>query len=362
MERQTILKEVGTSKKLQVLIDTAAEIYRPKVWPQFFTQVDHYDIKFETLLGASGPGAAASIVAYDSSAPLRTRKFIGKVTGDIPSIREKFRMSESDFLKYDIMASRASTSELQLLKLIFDDVRNAAEAPHKRLDWIVLEALSTGKCTLTTTNNPDGMVWETAVDFAVPADNKVGAAVVWSSASTATPIVDFNTIRDLAEANGHTLKRALMTRTAWNAFKNTTEVINAIKGYVMGQKVGTYSVTKDLVNDFLLANDLPTISIVNVSIGIEKSGVITNYNPWSVNNVAFITGDNMGDMYYGPIAERNHKVDQVVYAEYDGVLIKKWGETDPISEFTGCELNAFPSWKTVDSHYLLNTAHATTFE
>jgi hypothetical protein len=362
MERQTILKEVATKKDLQALVDTGKEIYRPVVWPQFFKRRDHYNLTFETILGESGPGAAASVVEYDTAAPLRTRKTIGKLSGSIPSIREKFRLSEKDLLDMDILRNQADSMQDPILDMIFDDVKSAAEAPGKRLDLIVLEALSTGKATLTTTNNPDGMVWDEAVDFGVPTTNKKGAAIVWSTSATATPIADFETMRDLAAAKGHKIQKARMTRTAWLAFKSCASVKEAINGYKLGEKQGKYSVTVDLVNEFMISNDLPTISIVDVSIGIEKDGVVTNYNPWSVNNVGFFVDDNMGDMYFGPIAERKHPANHVTYAEYNGVLIKKWGETDPVSEFTGCELNAFPSWKSVGSYYLLNTEHATTFE
>jgi hypothetical protein len=172
MERQSLLKEFGDGQNLQYLIDNTEERFAPVLWGNFFSWKDVSTITYETVIGDYANAAAASVVSYDSAAPLRTRRAIRKLVGEIPSIREKFRMGEKDLQEYLAM-SRAGAGAQAILRLIFDDVKQAAESPHRRLDIFALEALSTGEITLDTTTNPDGIVTESAIDFGMPAANKV---------------------------------------------------------------------------------------------------------------------------------------------------------------------------------------------
>ncbi len=357
---QTILQELRQKGAFQALIDATAERYRPIVWKNFFGWKDVTDLKWESITGASGPGAAATVVSFDSAAPLRSRKSISKVSGEIPSIREKFRMTEKDLQEYLNISKLGATQE-RILKLIIDDIKNAAEAPHKRLDIFTLEALSTGQITLNTTNNPDGMVWETAIDYGMPSGNKKGVTAVWSDVANSKPITDITTICDLAAANGHKLEYMYMRRAMFNYLKNSAETKSYITGYAIGKAEQKVNLSLQLINEYLLAESMPQIRIVDVQIGIEKDGNVTNFNPFAEHRVAFTPAGLLGEMYNGPIVEREIPVKQVTYAEYDRVLLKKWHDIDPISEFTGCELNAFPAWNNVLSCYLLNTNNVNTY-
>jgi len=364
MERQSLLKEIGTNAKLQYLIDRTKDRYRPIIWPNFFAWKPATSITYETLIGEAGIGAAASVVAYDSEAPLRTRRHVKKLTGEIPSLREKFRMGEKELQDYIAMSAGINGDAQAIMKLIFDDVKLAAEAPHKRLDIFALEAISTGEITLSTTNNPDGIVTEEAIDFGMPSANKIGTTgAIWSAGgSTAKPISDIMAIMELAEANGHKIDKMLMRRSTFNNFRKADEVKDYVTGWAVGRNTAKINVSLPLVNEFLAGEGLPQIVIIDASIGIEKNGVISAYNPFDQYNVAFVPTGSLGDMLNAPIVEKTFPQKHVLYANYNNVLVKKWGSTDPVSEFTGCELNAFPSWKTVNACYLLNTNNTTTFE
>ena len=360
-ERQSILKEIGTKKGLQYLIDRTQEKYRPIVWPNFFEWKETTKITYETLIGSVGIGAAASVVSYNSAAPLRTRKHIKKLTGEIPSLREKFQMSETDLMEYIAMTNGANSDERAIIDLIFRDVKEAAEAPHKRLDYMALEALSTGQIALSTTTNPDGIITESAIDFGMPSANKTGVAVAWSAGSTCTPITDMMAVVELAEGIGVKLEKIRMRRSVWNNMRKSTELIGYVTAWAIGKSTPKVNLTLATVNDFLLTEGLPVISLVDVSIGIEKDGVVSAATPFSEHNVAYTPAGLLGDMLNAPIVEKIYPAKEVTYAEYNRALIKKWGTTDPVSEFTGVELNAFPSWKNVDFCFLQNTANVTSY-
>lgn len=360
MERQSLLRQINSDADLQYLIERTADRFRPIWWPNFFTWQNTTSITFETIIGDAANAAAASVVSYDSAAPLRTRKSIRKLAGEIPSIREKFRMSEKQLQDYLAMSTGLNADAAAILRLIYDDVRMAAEAPHKRLDIFALEALSTGQIVLNTTTNPDGMVTEEAIDFGMAAANKKLASVTWSTGgATAKPITDIMAVVSAAADEGIVFDRMFMRRSVFNYMKLCDETANYITGWKIGANQNTVNLTLPLINQWLIAEGLPRIVLVEASIDVEKDGVTSAFNPWDQDNVLFAPAGGMGDMKNAPIVERLFPVDQVTYAEYNRVLIKKWSETDPVHEYTACELNAFPSWKNVNKCFILDSEQTT---
>src|SRR5690606_5985716 len=97
------------------------------------------------------------------------------------------------------------------------------------------------------------------------------------------------------------------------------------------------------LNNYLTANGFATIRPFNASVGVEIDGKVVYSNPWNVNNVAWTPDGPVGELHEAPIVERENPQDQVTYSEFMGNLVKKWGATDPVVEFTGYEFNAFPS-------------------
>ena len=271
MERQSLLKEIG-GKNLQYLIDKTADRFRPILWPNFFTWKNTTSISYETIIGDAANEAAASVVSFDSAAPLRTRKTVRKLTGEIPSIRQKFRMTEKDLQEYVAMTSGISGDAKSVVDLIYKDVKSCSEAPHKRLDLMVLEALSTGLLTLSVTNNPDGMVTEEAIDFGLPAANSETVVVVWSAADKATvkPITDIMAVVEEAAAAGIILDRMLMRRSVFNNLKLADETKDYVTGWKIGANQNQVNLNLATVNAFLEAEGLPRIVIVNASIDVEK--------------------------------------------------------------------------------------------
>jgi hypothetical protein len=356
MERQSLLKEIG-GEKLQYLIDRTADRFRPILWPNFFGWKNTTSISYETIIGDAANAAAASVVSYDVAAPLRTRKSIRKLTGEIPSIRQKFRMTEKDMQEYLAMSTGINADAKAILNLIYADVKNCAEAPHKRLDLMVLEALSTGAITLSTTNNPDGMVTEEAVDFGMPAANKETVSVVWSATdkSTVLPITDIMAVVEEAADQGIVLDRMFMRRSVFNYMKLADETKDYVTGWKIGANQNQVNLNLETMNNFMAAEGLPRIVIINTSIDVEKDGVTSAINAWDADNILFTPAGGMGDMLNAPIIERIFPAKHVTYAENNRVLIKKWSETDPVHEYTACELNAFPSWKNVDKCFIMDT-------
>jgi len=266
-------------------------------------------------------------------------------------------MKESDYRNYLTIQNMANVSDAmkqkQILDLMWGDVKKAGEAPLKRIDMMVLQALSTGKVTINATTNPDGVVYDD-IDLLMPAANKLTVTEKWSIVASSKPITDIKLAVKAAKQRGIVFEKMLMTFDGWWKFQASAEVTAQLAGYFrMGdnqKRVGTL----DEVNQMLLANKFPYIELVNESIGIEKSGVITAVDPWNSTSVTFVPSGKLGIIHNAYAIEQLKPVQQVQYATNNHVLISKWSQNNPWAEFTGCELNAFPGLETIDSIFIMD--------
>jgi len=363
----SLLKGELNKKNLQSYLN--ARVYDKLYWPSFFPLKSTPYLSFETLIGSKGNRVAADIVAYDVSAPLKTRKIVSKLSGEIPSIRMKKKMTESDLNTYNIMKAMAKPEQKALLDLIFGDVDACIEGPNARLEWMVFQALSKGLITLTKTTNAGGVITEEDIDFQLPTASKQVAKVVWHSVpASGTPITDFVTVMTAAAALGIKPRYVLMNLTKWSDFRQSTEVQNFVVPFALwgGTKLKRAPNLK-VANEALASEGLPQIIVIDTRIAYEGTDhSITNVDPWldsagADRYVTFLEDLKCGDMLHGPIAEETNPPKQVLQAKKGPILISKWSDVDPVAEYTKGELNAFPSWPTIDRVMSLDTENASTW-
>lgn len=353
--------------RLQVVIDTNLDRFAPTFYNRYFTWAPQQaSLDFESVIGASRIEAAASIVNRDSSTPLRSRGDLAKMRGEIPAIKEMFKMKESDyrnFLSLQALNVDDATKRQQLLDFLFGDTLKVGNAAHKRLDIMALEGISTGKISLTVDNNPDGLVLTNAIDLLMPAGNQKQAATSWDNAATATPIDDMETVVKAGKDKGVSFAKILMSDFLFMKLKATKEIKDTLTAFFYGPKpqAGYNPVavtTLDRINEFLTANRMPVIEIVDEVVGVEKDGVINTLRPFNENNVSFIPAGSLGTIKNALPIEQLRPVEHVSYATYNRALISKWSENEPFGEWTKVELNAFPAFDAIDSMFILEAIYA----
>jgi hypothetical protein len=346
------------SEALQVMIDSSLSQFNVPWYKKYFTMgIPSTKLDFTTIIGRDRIEAAASVIARGSSAPLRVRATLDKLSGEVPVIAEKFSMKEADYRDWLSLQAMPVSDELkkqQILDLIFADVKKAANAPHKRLDLMVLEGLYTGAVSLDITNNPDGVVLNNAIDLMMPATNKTTVTIDWATAATATPIDDMRTVVNYHQARGVNFAKVLMSPALLLKVLKTKQVGDMLSAFA-GVKGQTVFPTLTRLNEFLTEALLPVIEVVNETIGVEKDGVISTVRPFGDVNAVFIPAGNLGEIKNALSIEQLVPVKTVDYATFDGVLIKKWQSNDPFAEWTEGEFNAFPSFGTIDQVAILDT-------
>lgn len=349
------------SENLQAMFDASANNLQAPFFQKYFDfGVPKATLEFSTVLGAARIEAMASVISRDASAPLRSRALLEKLQGSVPAIKQKFQMSEEDYrqwLAIQGMAGLSGSAKInQIMDLIWNDAKKAAEAPIKRLDAMVLEGISTGAITIDVNNNPDGVALSAPLSLGMPAENKANAAVSWATSATAKPVTDITAMAEKAAEKGMSIEKMLMTRAKFIEMSKTQEVIDVLQGYFNFAKKNIP--TFQQVNDYLSANLLPQIELVEYVTGVEKDGKIEAYRPFKSQNVAFLPAGKLGVIHNAFAIQQIAPVAQVSYALNNRVLVSKWSQNDPFGEYTMGELNAFPGFEAIKSMYLLDTVQA----
>lgn len=360
---KSLISEIATKKNLQTFIDETKVRFDSIYHPSFLSKVYEDNLTWDTLRGSKRAGVAANVTAFDVSAPLHSRPVVNKMSGSIPSMRGKRGMDEKELIKYLNASRSANPDQKKLLALVYDDVAWASVAPHKRIDWYVARMLSTGKIILDISTNAAGMTTTETVDYLVPADNKQGVTgAVWSNSAGSKPLTDLKEafFKKMA-AKGLSGGRIYMHPNKIFELLDSAEVLSILGG--LNATIGAHNIDIANVNQYLARNGYPEIRPFNATIGIEVDGKVTDVNPFEEDIVVCVPfAGPIGSLHVGPIVEMERPNPQTAYATYLDNLVKKFGDVDPVREFTAFEMNAFPSFDEADRVFYLNTNNVGDFE
>lgn len=352
---------LATSQAIQFILDQSQrELDAQSIWRQYLDLAPaSMSLTFDSVIGRDRIAAAASIVDVDAPAPLRSRNKLERYTGKIPAIKEKFRMQQEDMRNIEIIRLLQTTGSVNvggsIVEFLTKDLAEAAVSGDKRQDLMFLQALSTFQIPVNITNNPDGAVFGT-VDLLAQSYQSQGVPVIWSDAANAKPVTDIERwLQWQAQTKGRLFGRIMMSNELWYAFKATAEVKSMLATFFnVGKASATFAVTPNNINEFFTANGWPPIEIVNYTTNIEVDGVATFVKGFDVNACVFAPAGKLGVLHNAIPMERLHAVPGKSYASYGPTLVGKWCEQEPLVEFTGMEMLAFPGVN-IDGIFKLTT-------
>lgn len=310
-------------------------------------------------LRSNGSIVAADIVAMDSELPLKKRDSLQQAEGDIPKSGMKLYLNERTLSDLDILqrTNQDGNRTNAILKLLFADSKKCVTGVYERLEYMFLEALSTG---VTVVEDADNTGVGVRIDFGHPDDNKYGASVPWSDPN-AKPIDDIENVLENARQKGDAIRYIFMDRAAWKNFRNRAQVKELFAASIgfTGTSIPTPNLKQ--VNAALDEDKEVTIQLVDRSVVFEKNGKRTAKRPWAKNTAVFLTSLDVGDLAYGTLAEENHPVEGVTYAKADDfILLSKYHKNDPLREYTSSQGLVVPVINGVDSIYIMDTEEAAT--
>jgi hypothetical protein len=341
----------------------AARQYNELYWASLFPPKNVNSLDGKTIIGASGNRVAANIISYDASTPELGRKSLSVKYFDIPKVAIARRKSEREILEHQI--TRNIQGNVAVIEDYFNDLDFCWDGVQARMEWLALQALSATTLTLSTTNNPLGVINETAIDFGMPSANKkVVTTAKWSTANAASmiPITDFKKMVGYGRAIGVNLRYALMNATTFDFITGSTEYQNAAKQFLVGEPTVLGYQSLEIANRVMNALRLPQIVLIDTYVGIENAaGTVTATDPWSASHVTFLPDLVVGNFYAGPIAEEIERPLDVIQSKRGPVLLSVRKDFNPSSVITKGEANVFPSWANVDQCFSLYTGDTSTW-
>ncbi len=362
------------AEQLQVLVNTNLDAFKVPVWKKFFTLGNpQMGLTYATAVGKSRIEAAASVVEHGSEAPLRSRAAADRYTGEVAAIKVKRKMDEQEYRNYLTMQAVSTNDEAkkqQIIRLIWDDVSYVVNSVNARIDYMVGQALSTGKVKLDITTNPDGIV-PGEIDLLVT--NKYKAKDVggfgtgasnraWSdtNAAIALPLTDIRyVVRNYWKKHGIVFGKILMTPEMLWVLLNNKQVQEHLKGS-LGTVAGQDALFSQAnLNAYLAAQGLPVIELFDAKGAVEKDGKIVPVDLWADSKyVTFIPAGDVGVIHNAVPIEQIAPVAGVQYASTDNILVSKWSQTEPFGEFTRGEISAFPGLEVADQMLIVDTSVA----
>ncbi len=248
------------------------------------------------ITNADNSVGAATVQSFDAEGKTQGPRSISTMNLDKNPISNAKVMSEREMGDFEHLLSASSGQDG--LKLIAEKMYDAKTindlAIYERFEDMYLQLLSTGKITLTASNNLDGLL--TVIDYDVPASHKNEASVKWSTTGSAVPITDMKAIIKLAKAEGIIFDSIFMDDTALELMMNT----DSFKELVLttfGDGVSAKLVGLEQVNKIFKLVGLPKIVIIEDIVRVvNSSNQIVMANSWESTNVTFGVSSQQGEI------------------------------------------------------------------
>lgn len=343
-----------------VILEANNARFAPTWYQRYFrTEAPSVSLDFTTVIGEDGIESLASVVSRESEFTLRARKGIEKLKGEVPAIGVRRKLNAQELRNIELLLTSPSVSTSQRLTSVIssmvDDYLYTRNSVARRVDSMVKQGLSTGKITIDTTNNPDGIVFDVPV---ISDDNMSFSSGDWGHPDTDI-VADITREYQKSEdaTNAQPVDKMLIKRSLWRKIANNKSIQNYVKAYI-GNSGAKYVPTITNVNAALEENLLPTFEIVDDKAAVESDGVQSSFNSWNGDNAIFIPSGELGVIHNALSDEQLNPVNGIEYIVSDNIVLSRWRERKPLAEITEAEYNAFPGFKSKNSIRIVKTLGA----
>lgn len=281
------------------------------------------DLDYRFTRGGEGLTEAATFRTYDTEAPIGSRPGVSRVSGELPPISRKIRLSE-----YDRLRQRANGNE-DVIAGLLSDAERMARSVGARLELARGDALVNGSVTI----DENGVT--ATVDFGRDATHTTAAGTSWATVATATVLSDLVSWFDIYVATNGVAPGTLLTSTrVARLMQRNEEVIDAIEGSAAGRT----RVTQAELNALLESEGLPQVTTFDaqVRVGgtatkiIDDDKVLFLPSPGSPDDP---DSSDLGASLWGTTAE-SLEAEYGIEGDEPGVVAGVYGTEDPVALWT----------------------------
>lgn len=303
---------------------------------------DTLDIKY--LKGAGGGAVMASITDHNAESPIVDRKGLEKVTGEIPSIKQKLTQDAETLIR---LQEGSATQVARAVQSIYDDVNATRRGVRARLEWIRMQVLATSLVTYSE----DGV--KLNLDYLVPAGHKATLAgtALWSDYANSDPIGDLTGWQDTMVADrGIQMERAITRRQVVSAVLRN----EALRKAIYGVNYDRMPVLEE-VNEFLQRQGLPMFVTYDLRAQVIAANGARTATPFFPDGrlvmLPALASGAPGKTRRAPTAEEAVRSIAKGVTAVDGNRIATrvyLGTDDPVNMVTRAVASAFPSFERAD--------------
>jgi len=352
----------------QVGMSAEVNSYKPGsglVWQKLFPL--KYSPKFDLkgIEGNDGIPVSADRVAFNTKAPLKTRKKVGSWSGKLGKIaisKEKGEVEINEYLDLKVISAAnkedAATARY-LVDMVYDDIQACNDGADYKIEIDALRIGSAGIQTFPASIEGD-MATTDVINFNVPAVNFVGVTKVWSDVA-ADGIADIAKQQkaigklglkkpQFAIIEDATFER-LLAQTATT--KRVASVLINATGMTSAEVLSI-----DNVNAYMRSKGYPQFLKIDSYATIEaKDGTQSTIKPWNENAVVLSPVAQLGWTYYKPVP----MVQETAALQSQGAYSKTtvYSEVNPMLEVTMTEAYVQPALINRASLVFINVANAT---
>jgi len=318
----------------------------PYLGDELFPEKPVSELEYKYLVGANHLPVAATVIPFDSEAPIHSRDGADIVRGKIPAIKRKARIDEETMLK--LFMPREGTSEFEdAIAAIYDDVRILTESVRAGIELLRMRAISTGKIAITDAETGVRLEADYQLDSTQRASNTGtgGASEPWSDAAKRTILDDLldwaGAVEDLS---GIRPERMVISRKVLSYMLNDQVIRDSVWNAANTKRP---IVQEDLV-EVLRRNGLPTqIAVYEKKVRVQAAnGAYSTVRLFPDNLCVLLPGDSLGETLMAPTAEalRQVRMGEINFGDARGIFGEVWETNEPPAHWTKVAALAFPTF------------------
>lgn len=277
------------------------------------------DLQFRFRRGSSELTQAAAYRAYDAETRIGSRPGIERVTGELPPLGEKVRVTEYQQLRQRGLPEAIADE-------VYNDARRLVAKIQARLELARADALVSGAVTIAEDDV------EASVDFGRDPSHEVTAATAWTN--PAAPVLEDLTswVETYVDTNG-TEPGAIVTSTRVMSLLMRSEQLRGQMG-----NTSAALLTRDQVNGILGGLGLPSITTYDARF-VDPGGVTRRAIPDDrflllPEPVDPMGESDLGATLLGQTLEAEEPEYAIQAAEQPGIVVANFRTRDPIALWT----------------------------
>ena len=323
-----------------------------------------FDLK--GIEGKDGIPISADRVAFNTKAPLKSRKTIGSWSGTLEKIaisREKDEIEINEYNDLKRIAAAADTDKAAkqyIVDMIYDDVEFCNNGMDARVELDAMRIASHGVKTYTKEVDGENAT-EDIINFNVPKENFHGVAALnerWSAASTADGLGDImKMVRAIKKSGKKAPAYAFMEQQAFDylcAQEKTAKRLFTASALKNDMIFTAERVTLENINNYLAGKGMPRIAVLDTWVNIQaKDGSETTVKPWAENVVVLSLTAQLGWTWYKTVPQVPNTEALQAYGGF--YKTTRYSEVNPMLEVTMAEAYVQPALINRSSMMFLNT-------